>query len=113
MNPQATVSAKLMQGYRAVARSTAKMLDAARGADWDRVVEEERRCREVIEGVKALGEVALNNEEAAVRHKLILQVLKDDAEIRALAQPWLRQLETLLGASGNARRLGASYGSAP
>jgi flagellar protein FliT len=88
------------------------MLDAAREGDWDRLIEEERRCSALIDGLRRLGEVPLSEPASKAKHGILRKLLADDAEIRTLTQPWLGQLEAMLGASANARRLGDSYGSA-
>lgn len=102
-----------MARYEEMAAITGRMLEAARSGDWDRMIAEERRCKDVVATLRAQGEVALTDAERRKKHTIIRKMLSDDADIRRLAEPWLRQLENILSASGNARRLNASYGSRP
>jgi len=99
--------------YQALADAYAAMRAAAQRADWDAVAAGELGCRPRIEALRALGDVPLDEDARRRKFALIQRMLADDAAIRDLAQPWMRRLEDLMGGSRNARRLGASYGSAP
>jgi flagellar protein FliT len=89
------------------------MLEAARRNDWDTMVAEERRCRELVDELRAGAPAPLSSAEQAEKHRILCKLLADDAEIRNLAQPWLRHLETVLSAPGNNRKLDGSYGRLP
>jgi flagellar protein FliT len=108
-----TPESQALSHYRALADTYAGMREAAQRGDWDAVAKAELGCRSRIEALRALGKAPLG--EAARRQKfaLIQAMLADDAAIRDLAQPWMRRLEDLIGSSRNARRVDASYGSAP
>ncbi|HQR21427.1 MAG TPA: flagellar protein FliT [Burkholderiaceae bacterium] len=82
--------------YEAIAASSRRMLDAARRDDWDQVSREEDRCRALISGLKQAG--AADGVPIGRRQRLALlrAMLADDAEIRELSEPWLKQLEALL-----------------
>jgi flagellar protein FliT len=86
----------MIEHYKAIAASSRRMLDAARRDDWDQVGREEDRCRMLISGLKQAG--AAGGVPIGRRQRLILlrAMLADDAEIRDLSEPWLKQLEALL-----------------
>ena len=102
-----------LEGYEAIAECSGRMLGAAQSNDWDRLISEERRCRELIAGLQSAPVAALNESERARKHKIMLKMLADDAAIRNLADPWLRHLESVLSASGTTRKLDRSYGRQP
>jgi flagellar protein FliT len=92
--------------YEAIAGASRRMLEAARADDWDAVTREEARCRElitVLKGAQRSGDATDPAVLALRRQRLTLlrAVLADDAEIRELSEPWLKQLEALL--SGRTR----------
>ena len=96
--------------YRKVAEASGAMLECARRGDWDALVAAERRCRGFIDQVRALGRDQLSRPELDEKHRIIRKLLADDAEIRDLAQPWMKRLQTMLASSQNEQRLGATYG---
>ena len=102
-----------LQHYEFVADTSGRMLEAARRNDWDAVVAEERRCRELIGRLQAAGDTPLSEAGRLQKQQVIRKVLADDAEIRNLAQPWLQHLERVLTASDNGKRLDSSYGRQP
>jgi flagellar protein FliT len=98
---------RLIQRYEAIAQASRKMLSAARSDDWDEVARLEGRCRELIAELKAASRSErLSGAEQRRRIELLRGILADDAEIRARAEPWLRQLERLVPSRSGARRAG-------
>lgn len=102
-----------LRGYEAMAEISGRMLGAARDSDWDRFIAEEKRCHELVRELQARAEANLSAAERTRKFVLLRKMLSDDAEIRNLADPWMRHLQETLAASGNHRRLGESYGSQP
>jgi flagellar protein FliT len=101
---------RIVSFYEEMALVSDQMLADARLENWDAVVQGERRCAEIIECLKTLGDLApvvpsLRQQKA----EFARQVLANDAAIRDLAQPRLRQLELKLNNPGNARRLANAY----
>jgi flagellar protein FliT len=89
----------LLEHYEAIAAASRRMLEAARADDWDEVAREEDRCRTLIGGLqRARASGALPRGDRRVRLALLRAILADDAEIREIAEPWLRQLDALLTA---------------
>ena len=103
---------EVLESYAAVSVVSARMLAAARAGEWDALIAEERRCRALIDGLRQIGEVPLSESASKAKHGILRKLLADDAEIRGLTQPWLAQLESMLGTAANARRLNRSYGDA-
>ena len=100
-----TERGSMIQHYEAIAASSRRMLDAARAGDWDAVGQEEDRCRALISTLKrSHPEAAVASAARRQRLALLRAMLADDAEIRELSEPWLKQLEALRPASSAATR---------
>jgi flagellar protein FliT len=97
--------------YEEVRVASRRMLEAARDNDWKTLVEGERQCAAIIEQLQTCGEDVslLGGAEKKRAHEIILAILADDADIRNLTQPWLRQLENHLGTSRMTRRVATAY----
>src|SRR4051812_35368440 len=94
--------------YREVAEISARMLHAARAGDWDALVCAEGDCRERIEAMRRAAPETLSPAQVEEKRRILRQLLADDAEIRAHAQPWMARLIVGLESTGNRRRLDAS-----
>lgn len=89
----------LIEHYEAIAAASRQMLEAARADDWDEVARQEARCRTLIGGLKrATASGALARADRRQRLALLRTILADDAEIREIAEPWLKEIEALLQA---------------
>ena len=84
----------LLDYYRAIEHSSARMLEAARERDWDEVVRYEGACAVLIEQLRFRSQTerlpAADREE---KTRIMQRILRNDAEIRILAEPWLAQVE--------------------
>ena len=82
-------------------------------AEWDRLVALEKTCRAEVDQLIALSDAApeLPSNLSERKAQIIRSVLADDAEIRRLTEPWMTQLEQLIGDARNQRRLAQSYGA--
>ncbi|MDP1673631.1 MAG: flagellar protein FliT [Burkholderiales bacterium] len=96
--------------YERIADLTAAMLEAARAAQWDRLLQLEDECREVFSGLTTVLD-SPSSAPGAQRRKaaLIQQVLADDAEIRKLVEPWVAELGQWLGVNTRNHRLRDTY----
>ncbi len=98
------MNSQLLSYYEALERASADMLAAARAADWDQVVKLEGACVLLIAQLKhAATEHQLGAEEAKLKSRIMQRILVNDAEIRALAEPWLEDLDQMM--SGRPRTL--------
>jgi len=93
----------LIQHYESIAQASRTMLEAAQQGDWARVEQIESRCREMIAALKQAARTdGLSESEKTRRVALLRGILKDDAQIRVRAEPWLRDLEDYLSTARNA-----------
>lgn len=91
------MSPMLIDYYRSIEASSAQMLDAARAADWDEVVRCENVCAHLIEQLRAGAQLAeLAPDERREKVRIMQRILHNDAQIRALVEPWLEHLERSL-----------------
>ncbi|TSE18601.1 Flagellar protein FliT [Tepidimonas alkaliphilus] len=80
----------VLEYYRALEQASERMLQAAEADDWDRVAELEGACALLIERLREAGQRAeLSPAERAEKHRIMLAILRHDARIRELAEPWL------------------------
>jgi flagellar protein FliT len=90
----------LMGCYEAMALASRAMLRAARESDWSTVASLELHCAGLI---AELGDGAaappLDDAQRRRRLEIVQRLLTEDAEIRNLAQPWLADLQSMLGQS--------------
>ena len=95
----------LIDCYEQIAMASGSMLAAARSRDWDGLVAAERECAASVVRLKSAQECAQPLDAVARRRKvaIIRSVLANDAEIRALTQPWLARLQELLTAATTRR----------
>ena len=97
---------RFLECYAAIAAATSRMLAAARAADWQALHEGERECSDWIARIERLGdpERVLDGPARRVRMAMLRSVLRDDAAIRELLQPWLGQVDRCLGNTRPAAR---------
>jgi flagellar protein FliT len=97
-------SLALIERYRQIAQLSREMLAAARREDWDEVARLETVCQGAIEQLKRAALIEpLNALEQRRRVALLREILQDDAQIRIRAEPWLLELERLLGVTRRAK----------
>ena len=84
----------LIDYYKAIEDSSAKMRDAAKAEDWDAVARFEGACAVLIEQLrhKARSENLLP-EQRSEKIRIMQRILQNDAQIRYLAEPWLAHCE--------------------
>ena len=88
------MSHMLIEYYKAIEDSSAKMLEAARSKDWDGVVRYEGACAVLIEQLRFKSqEFPLLPEHRKEKTVIMQRILRNDAQIRCLAEPWLAQVE--------------------
>lgn len=89
-----------MQHYQTLAHYSQRMHQAALLSDWDTVAELEQVCHATSQNLQALNpqEVAgtLTPTQRATRQRLLLSILRHDAQVRALAEPWLADVGEML-----------------
>lgn len=86
----------LIDFYRAIEDSSVKMLEAAKLKDWDGVVRYEGACAVLIEQLRfEAREKELLPEHRKEKVRIMQRILRNDAQIRVLAEPWLATLEQI------------------
>jgi flagellar protein FliT len=98
LSMDSTMSTTLLDYYEAIEKASAEMLAAARTGNWDEVVKLEGACAVLIAQLKnAAQSRQLRQEEAKEKSRIMQRILLNDAEIRHLAEPWLDDLDRMLG----------------
>ena len=92
--------------YELIGQASQQMLDSARRNDWEGVTRAEFRVNALVARLRLAGNTPqrLGGEKRKRRFQILHRVLADDAEIRNLAQPALRQLDAALGTGSGAAR---------
>ena len=104
MSAESMKKSILLQYYEAIEQASLDMLEAARAGNWDRVVKLEGACAVLISQLKhAADQARLDSVEVQVKSRIMQRILRNDAEIRILAEPWLEDLDSML--SGPAHNL--------
>ena len=88
----------LIDFYKAIEESSAKMLAAAKAEDWDGVMRFEGACAVLIEQLRQRARSEeLDAESRAEKTRIMQRILDNDAQIRYLAEPWLANFEQRVG----------------
>jgi len=91
------MSQLLIDYYKAIEDSSARMLDAAKSEDWDQVMRFEGACAVLIEQLRARAHnEELAPEQRVEKTRIMQRILNNDAQIRYLAEPWLMHCEQSL-----------------
>ena len=92
------MSTMLIDYYKAIENSSLKMLEAAQSKKWDEVVRYEGACAVLIEQLRYKSqEQELLPEHRKEKTIIMQRILRNDAQIRCLAEPWLTQVEHMFG----------------
>ena len=88
----------LIDYYKAIEGASRQMLEAAQLEDWDQVVRLEGACAVLIEQLRAESRKQdLPPSAKAEKQRIMLSILRHDAAIRHLAEPWLADIDDMLG----------------
>ena len=82
--------------YQAIETTSKAMLDAALTENWDEVVRLEGACALLIEQLRerSLG-IDMSAEERAEKHRIMMTILRHDAQIRELVDPWMEDSDQM------------------
>lgn len=96
--------------YEEILTITRRMLQAAKNSDWDELVALERDCKRVTTWLMEQNtHEQLSEEQKKKKVSLIHDILECDAEIRAITEPWMVQLQNQLTRYNHKRKLGQTY----
>lgn len=88
------MSRMLMEYYKSIEESSSKMLAAAQAENWDQVVQYEGVCAVLIAQLRERARSEdLQPDERREKGLIMRSILINDAKIRALAEPWMEQLD--------------------
>ncbi|HEU4621260.1 MAG TPA: flagellar protein FliT [Burkholderiaceae bacterium] len=101
---ESDLSERVMQYYTALEQASGEMLAAAQRGDWERVTRIEGACTVLIAQLReATRHHELGKDAQRSKIKIMQRILRNDAEVRRLAEPWLDDLDAVL--SGRTRTL--------
>jgi flagellar protein FliT len=102
---------EILSIYESVASITAQMLSAARSENWDRLIELESLCRSQVGRLRTNDSIAkVTGDARDQKVKIIMRILNDDKQIRALTEPKMERLSHLISSAGTERKLMRTYG---
>ncbi|MBV6448039.1 flagellar protein FliT [Nitrosomonas sp.] len=103
-------SVQTLRTYDAILATTGKMLTAAQNNEWDQLILLEKECRQLTETlIQNDQEPILDKELLQKKVKIIHQILADDAQIRAITEPWMIKLQDMLNTNNRTRDLQLAY----
>lgn len=90
----------LIDYYEAIERASNDMLQAARQGDWNEVVRIEGACAVLISKLRSASQgITLDADQVRRKSRIMQRILINDAEIRHLVEPWLEEIDGMLGGS--------------
>jgi flagellar protein FliT len=93
----------LLDYYKAIENTSRQMLEAAKTENWDQVVRLEGACAVLIAQLRYKSKTdELGPDERKEKMRIMQRILRTDAEIRCLAEPWLNDLAQLFDKSSPA-----------
>jgi flagellar protein FliT len=101
----------LLRAYEALLACSAQMLDAARDADWEALIERESEYLAQVEGLQQLDDAQTRLDEQALERKarLLEQLLEQDKEIRQRLLDRREELSRLILGSRQQKALSKTY----
>jgi len=97
--------------YEQMSVLSARMVEAARAGDWDRLIGLERAVADLRDTLIREGDSAAGAPgEAERRRALIRRILSDDAEVRRHTEPWMEQVRRFLTGNVRKRQVDQAYG---
>lgn len=104
-------SNEMLSTYETLSELTGTMLNAARDGEWEHLATLEQRCRSYVGTLMEAAPIPLNAQEQRAKVAIIRAILQNDAQIRALTEPRLHELQQRLQATRVGQRGMAAYGA--
>ncbi|GAB3186935.1 flagellar protein FliT [Hydrogenophaga aquatica] len=99
------MTTSLLTQYQTIERTSERMLLAARQSNWHEVSRLEEVCGEQVQRARELARSAtLSPAEKASKQRIMLSILRHEAQIRSLAEPWMSGLSHILCPGTDAMR---------
>lgn len=87
----------LIDYYKAIEESSQRMLQAAQTENWDEVVRCEGACSVLIEQLRYQAKSqTLAPSHRREKSRIMQRILRNDAQIRLLAEPWLARVDRMM-----------------
>ena len=87
----------LIDYYRAIETTSSSMLESARLGAWEAVIQSESACAILISQLRHHSQSnELSVEDRLEKRRIMLQILRNDAQIRSMTDPWLDELEKVI-----------------
>lgn len=106
-------SIEILDTYQMLSELMDTMLCAAREDEWDRLALLEQRCQSYVDNLAQAGSVAMSSNEQSAKIAIIRSILHNDAQIRALAEPRMHELQRRLNLIRTNQRNIQAYGERP
>jgi len=97
--------------YEEMCALSARMVEAARGQDWDALVALEKSVAALRQVLADEDNSGLSSADIERKAALIRQILLDDAEVRRHTEPWMEHLRRYLGDAARKRQVDRAYGA--
>ncbi|HEY9145253.1 MAG TPA: flagellar protein FliT [Thiobacillus sp.] len=104
-------SNEMLATYESLSELTGTMLNAARQGEWDHLAALEQRCQGHVGNLMQAAPVKMNENEQRAKIAIIRTILQNDAQIRALTEPRLHELEQRLHIMRTGQRSVEAYGA--
>jgi flagellar protein FliT len=99
-----------LQLYEEVSLLSARMVEAARASDWDKLIELENSVASLRNILMTTPEdYGLPTDDVNRKRSLIQSILENDAEVRRHTEPWMEQLQQLIGVGSKQRKMERAY----
>jgi flagellar protein FliT len=102
---------EMLAAYESLSELTVTMLNAARQGEWDELAALEQRCRGYVGSLMQAAPMPLNENEQRAKVAIIRAILQHDAQIRALTEPRMHELQQNLALMRTTRRSLDAYGA--
>jgi len=102
-------SNEILTTYESLSELSGTMLNAARQGEWDDLAALEQRCQVHVGKLMKTAPVPLNESEQRTKVAIIRTILQNDAQIRALAEPRLHELQRRLSMARAGQRSVNAY----
>jgi flagellar protein FliT len=104
-------SNEMLTTYESLSELTGTMLNAARQGEWDELAALEQRCRSHVGNLMQAAPMRLNENEQRAKVSIIRAILQNDAQIRALTEPRMHELQQQLSRVRTGQRSVDAYGA--
>lgn len=104
-------NSQVVSNYESLSTLTAQMREAAVCGEWEKLIDLEQQCRQLVIVMKQTDVSAALDEPSRQRKVwLIKKILAQDADIRSRTVAWMGQLQRIMQSNRQEQRLQQAYG---